>query len=139
MARRQRTRNTNTNSNSNGNFSSKIDELNDSINNLIDTGNFPELKIIDPDGLTIKKEEIEELQEEFAKKLEFVEKLGSLRIKNCHFICNCTSFNFLYFIFFPFYWCLHYVAGIRALYYLITRPFYWSKTEHGVKKIYKTN
>ena len=37
MARRQRTRNTNTNSNSNGNFSSKIDELNDSINNLIDT------------------------------------------------------------------------------------------------------
>ena len=34
----------------------------------IDTNNFPELKIIDPEGLTIKKEEIEELQAEFAKK-----------------------------------------------------------------------
>ena len=51
---------------------------------------------------------------------------------------NHLKFNFKYFIFFPFYWCLHYIAGIRALYYLITTPFYWSKTEHGVK-ISKTN
>lgn len=52
---------------------------------------------------------------------------------------NHIKFHFKYFIFFPFYWCLHYIAGIRALYYLITTPFYWSKTEHGVIKIYKTN
>lgn len=46
-------------------------------------------------------------------------------------IKNKIKFNFLYFIFFPFYWFLHYIAGIRAIYYLITTPFYWSKTEHG--------
>ena len=34
----------------------------------IDSGNFPELKIIDPEGLIIKKEEIDELQIEFSKK-----------------------------------------------------------------------
>lgn len=38
------------------------------ISDLIDKNNFPELKIIDPDGLTIKKEEIEDLQMEFSKK-----------------------------------------------------------------------
>lgn len=36
--------------------------------NLIDENNFPELKIIDPEGLVIKKEEIDELQIEFARK-----------------------------------------------------------------------
>ncbi len=34
----------------------------------IDHGNFTELKIIEPDGLWIKKEQLEELQEEFSKK-----------------------------------------------------------------------
>lgn len=34
----------------------------------IDDGNFTELKIIEPDGLWIKKEQLEELQEEFSKK-----------------------------------------------------------------------
>lgn len=38
------------------------------ISNLIDNNNFPELKIIDPDGLIIKKEEIDNLQIEFSKK-----------------------------------------------------------------------
>ena len=36
--------------------------------NLIDVHNFPELKIIDPEGLIIKKEEIEELKIDFSKK-----------------------------------------------------------------------
>lgn len=54
------------------------------------------------------------------------------------FIIICIKskikFNFLYFLCFPFYWFLHYIAGIRALYYLIATPFYWSKTEHGTFK-----
>lgn len=41
---------------------------------LIDTNNFPELKIIDPDGLTIKKEDIEDLQYEFSKKPVYSDK-----------------------------------------------------------------
>lgn len=41
---------------------------NNNIIELIDTGNFPELKIIDPEGLIIKKEDIEQLQVEFSKK-----------------------------------------------------------------------
>lgn len=32
----------------------------------------------------------------------------------------------------PFYWLLISLAAYRALYQLITRPFYWEKTEHGV-------
>ncbi len=35
---------------------------------VIDSGNFPEIKIIKPDGLWIKKEEMQNLQEEFSKK-----------------------------------------------------------------------
>ena len=35
---------------------------------MIDNGNFPELKIINPDGNWIKKEQLIELQEEFKKK-----------------------------------------------------------------------
>ncbi len=48
-------------------------------------------------------------------------------------IKNKIKFNIIYFILFPFYWVLHYVAGIRAFYYLIVNPFYWSKTKHGNK------
>jgi cellulose synthase/poly-beta-1,6-N-acetylglucosamine synthase-like glycosyltransferase len=33
---------------------------------------------------------------------------------------------------FPFYWLLHSIASFRALSQLITRPYYWEKTEHGV-------
>lgn len=46
----------------------------DKILELIDTNNFPELKIIDPEGLTIKKEDIEDLQYEFAKKPVYSDK-----------------------------------------------------------------
>ena len=38
---------------------------------MIDNGNFPEIKIINPDGMWIKKEQISELQEEFKKKPVF--------------------------------------------------------------------
>jgi len=34
-------------------------------------------------------------------------------------------------IVYPFYWLLHSVASFKALYQLITRPFYWEKTNHG--------
>ncbi len=36
---------------------------------------------------------------------------------------------------FPAYFSLHIVAAIYALYDLIRRPFYWSKTKHGLSKI----
>jgi glycosyltransferase XagB len=32
----------------------------------------------------------------------------------------------------PFYWLLHSMASYRALWQLITRPFYWEKTVHGI-------
>ena len=35
---------------------------------LIDSGNYPEIKIINPDGMWIKKDQLKELQEEFNKK-----------------------------------------------------------------------
>ena len=35
---------------------------------MIDSGNFPEIKIINPDGIWIKKDQLKELQEEFNKK-----------------------------------------------------------------------
>ncbi len=44
------------------------------------------------------------------------------------------KFKPIYFILFPFYWILHYIAGLRALYYLGKTPFYWAKTEHGLFK-----
>lgn len=57
------------------------------------------------------------------------------------FICICIKnkikFNIIYFLLFPLYWCLHYIAMIKALYSLLCSPFYWSKTEHGVSKMIK--
>jgi cellulose synthase/poly-beta-1,6-N-acetylglucosamine synthase-like glycosyltransferase len=35
-------------------------------------------------------------------------------------------------LFMPFYWFLMSIAGYRAIFQLISRPFYWEKTEHGV-------
>lgn len=49
-------------------FCAKKNENTDNICQMIDSNNFPELEIIDPDGMTIKKEEIEELQSNFSKK-----------------------------------------------------------------------
>src|SRR5690606_31767483 len=31
----------------------------------------------------------------------------------------------------PVYWLLHSVASVRALGELLTRPYFWAKTEHG--------
>jgi len=35
--------------------------------------------------------------------------------------------------FMPLYWLLHFIPALMALYELCVRPFYWHKTEHGVK------
>jgi len=35
----------------------------------------------------------------------------------------------------PLYWLLISLAAYRALLQLITRPFYWEKTEHGVSRM----
>ena len=40
-----------------------------------------------------------------------------------------------YALFNPFYWFLHTMASYKAIYELITRPFYWQKTQHGLSKI----
>ena len=34
----------------------------------------------------------------------------------------------------PFYWLLHSVASYKALWQLMTNPFYWEKTNHGISK-----
>ena len=34
----------------------------------------------------------------------------------------------------PFYWMLHSIASYKALWQLITKPFYWEKTNHGISK-----
>lgn len=31
----------------------------------------------------------------------------------------------------PLYWILHSIAALRAAYELLTRPYFWGKTEHG--------
>ncbi len=31
----------------------------------------------------------------------------------------------------PFYWCLHSIAAVFALYQLVAKPFHWDKTEHA--------
>jgi len=38
----------------------------------------------------------------------------------------------------PAYWFLQSVAAYKALWQLITRPFYWEKTAHGISKFTKT-
>ncbi len=34
----------------------------------------------------------------------------------------------------PFYWILHSIASYKAIWQLITRPFYWEKTNHGISR-----
>ncbi|MCI5050201.1 MAG: glycosyltransferase [Rickettsiales bacterium] len=36
---------------------------------------------------------------------------------------------------FPFYWLLHSIASLRALWQLVFKPHYWDKTTHGVTRI----
>jgi cellulose synthase/poly-beta-1,6-N-acetylglucosamine synthase-like glycosyltransferase len=38
---------------------------------------------------------------------------------------------------FPFYWILHSAASLMALVEIMTKPFYWDKTEHGISKFIK--
>lgn len=35
---------------------------------------------------------------------------------------------------FPFYWALHSLASIKAVWQLMTRPYFWEKTQHGWAK-----
>jgi hypothetical protein len=35
----------------------------------------------------------------------------------------------------PVYWILHSVAAVRALGELLTRPYFWAKTEHGRTRV----
>ncbi len=39
-----------------------------------------------------------------------------------------------HFLLFPFYWALHSIASFKALWQLITKPYYWEKTKHGVSR-----
>lgn len=52
-------------------------------------------------------------------------------------IKNKLKFKIFYFIFFPLYWTLHYIAAVRALYFIVKKPFYWAKTKHGASKFLK--
>ena len=38
----------------------------------------------------------------------------------------------------PLYWILHSIAAYKALWQLISNPFYWEKTEHGISEFLKT-
>jgi glycosyltransferase XagB len=35
----------------------------------------------------------------------------------------------------PFYWLMHSIAAYKGLWQLITKPFYWEKTDHGLSKL----
>ncbi len=48
---------------------------------------------------------------------------GLLRLRQLHLLP--------YQIGLPFYWVLHSIAALRAAYELLTRPYFWGKTEHG--------
>lgn len=37
----------------------------------------------------------------------------------------------------PLYWLLHSIAAYKGLGQLITKPFYWEKTTHGLTKVHK--
>lgn len=50
------------------NFFASSNCSNCNICQMINDGNYPEIKIINPDGLWIKKEQLDELQQEFSKK-----------------------------------------------------------------------
>jgi cellulose synthase/poly-beta-1,6-N-acetylglucosamine synthase-like glycosyltransferase len=38
----------------------------------------------------------------------------------------------------PFYWILHSIASYKAVWQLITKPFYWEKTRHGLSRYLET-
>ena len=37
----------------------------------------------------------------------------------------------------PFYWLMHSISAYKGLIQLITKPFYWEKTNHGLTKATK--
>ena len=41
----------------------------------------------------------------------------------------------VYSLLFPIYWVLHSIASFKSVWQLITKPYYWEKTEHGVTKV----
>ena len=47
---------------------SEIDSSNNSIINLIDNNDYPDIKVIEPDGSTIKKEQLLDLQKDYSNK-----------------------------------------------------------------------
>lgn len=47
---------------------------------------------------------------------------------------NPSAYKAINWCLFPFYHVLHIVAAFMAIYQLITKPFYWDKTEHGLWK-----
>ncbi|HJK87462.1 MAG TPA: hypothetical protein QKA14_01220 [Candidatus Megaira endosymbiont of Hartmannula sinica] len=50
--------------------------------------------------------------------------------KNSH-----NAYNLLTFLIWPLYFILHTIAAYYSLYDIMIRPFYWSKTDHGISKI----
>lgn len=45
----------------------------------------------------------------------------------------------LYAIANPVYWLMHSISAYKGLIQLITKPFYWEKTNHGLTKVHKSN
>lgn len=45
----------------------------------------------------------------------------------------------LYAIANPMYWLMHSISSYKGLIQLITKPFYWEKTNHGLTKVHKNN
>ncbi len=39
----------------------------------------------------------------------------------------------------PIYWLMHSIAAYKGLWQLITKPFYWEKTDHGLSKVSDSN
>jgi hypothetical protein len=35
----------------------------------------------------------------------------------------------------PLYWIMHSMAAYKALWQLVTRPYYWEKTAHGISSL----
>jgi hypothetical protein len=35
----------------------------------------------------------------------------------------------------PLYWIMHSIAAYKALWQLLTRPYYWEKTAHGISSL----
>lgn len=55
-------------------------------------------------------------------------------IKTMHgFPLKYSGLNIIISLFYPIYWILHVIASYRAILELLSNPFKWNKTEHGVE------